>query len=343
MKILFFTIILFLLGNKASNAQQQDASPAGVMISHAHPKGGWMFNYSFMHMNMGGNFKGNEKISNEEIFNSYLMAGTSMKMDMHMLMAMHGITGRFTIMVMANYVSNSMDMTMYEGAVGAHNHSGSDVAQPQENMTMNTSGISDTKIHGIYKLMNGEKSSLVASLGVNVPTGNYKISGNPCSSTPNERYPYMMQTGTGSVDFSPGFTYLSAGNKFNWSSQLIGTLRPFKNDIGYHYGSELYLNCWGGYKIKRFASTSLRLEAITTAGMSGKDATLPMTNEPSSDYKNYGGQKINSYLGVNFFLNKGFLKESKFAVEYGIPVYQNYNGIQQGLKGIVVAGVTVSL
>ncbi|MBP9924104.1 MAG: hypothetical protein KBF92_09760, partial [Bacteroidia bacterium] len=112
MKILFFTIILFLLGNKASNAQQQDASPAGVMISHAHPKGGWMFNYSFMHMNMGGNFKGNEKISNEEIFNSYLMAGTSMKMDMHMLMAMHGITGRFTIMVMANYVSNSMDMTM---------------------------------------------------------------------------------------------------------------------------------------------------------------------------------------------------------------------------------------
>ncbi|MBP6532768.1 MAG: hypothetical protein KA285_05760, partial [Bacteroidia bacterium] len=169
MKILIINITILMLCFGFAQAQQQDVSPAGVMISHAHPKGGWMFNYTFMHMNMGGNLNGSEKISNEEIFNTYLMAGTSMKMDMHMLMAMYGITGRFTIMVMANYISNSMDMTMYEGALGAHNHGGTDVSKPQESMTMNTSGFSDTKIHGIYKLVNGERSSLVASLGVNVP------------------------------------------------------------------------------------------------------------------------------------------------------------------------------
>lgn len=339
----FTTNILILLCSHLAIAQQHDISPAGVMISHAHPKGGWMFNYSYMQMNMSDNFKGSEKISNDEIFNSYLMAGTSMKMDMHMIMTMYGVTGRLTVMAMANYVSNSMAMAMFEGATHVHNHTGSDISQPQENMTMNTSGLGDTKIYGIYKLLNGENSSLVTSLGVNLPTGSATISGNPCGSVPNERYPYMMQTGTGSVDFSPGLTYLSAGKKFNWSAQLIGTIRPFKNNIGYHYGNELLLNCWGGYKFKRFASASMRIEANSTGWMIGKDETLPLTNEPSSDYKNYGGQKINSYLGVNFFLNKGFLKESKFAVEYGIPVYQNYNGIQQGLKGVVVAGFTVSI
>jgi hypothetical protein len=234
-------------------------------------------------------------------------------------------------------------MNMFDGASHVHNHSASDITQQEQTMTMNTSGLSDTKIYGIYKMLNGENSSLVGSLGLNIPTGNYKISGNPYGSVPNERYPYMMQTGSGSVDFSPGFTYLSVKNKISWSTQIMATIRPFENTIGYHYGNELLINCWGGYKIKSIASASVRLEAVSTDGMTGSDETLAVSSEPCSDWKNYGGQKINSYLGINFFLNKGFLKESKFAIEYGIPVYQNFNGIQQGLTGALVAGFTISL
>lgn len=341
MRKLFLYIPLLLFGIN-SKAQEQDISPAGVMISHAHPKGGWMVNYSYMHMEMGDNYNGTTKISDSDIFNSYLMAGSKMKMDMHMLMAMYGVSGRFTVMAMTNYISNSMSMNMYPGASHIHNHTGSDNSQPQGTMEMNTSGLGDSKVIGIYKILNGENSSLVGSLGLNIPTGNYKISTSPVGGVSSGRYPYMMQTGTGSVDFSPGLTYFSSVKKISWSTQVIATIRPFENSIGYHYGHEIMLNCWGGYRIKSFASTSLRMEAITAGEMTGSDPTLDVSSEPSADWRNYGGQKINTYLGFNFYLNKGFLKESKFALEYGLPVYQNYNGIQQGLTGTFLGSYTLS-
>lgn len=320
---------------------QQDLSPAGVMMSHTHPKGGWMFNYTLMHMEMRDNFKGDSKIGEPEIFDNYFMAPTQMKMDMHMLMAMYGITGRFSLMLMSNYTFNSMTMNPF--SEGSHIHNPGTGTTSAENMRMVTSGFGDTKVYGLYKFLNGEKSTFAGSLGVNIPTGNFMIKGNPHGSVADQRYPYMMQTGTGSLDFSPGLMYLSAKHRITWSAQMQSIIRPFDNSIGYHFGNEYSINMWAGYKMFKFASASIRLEGIHTEKMSGKDSSLPITNEPGDDHRNYGGEKINSYLGLNFFVNKGILKESKIALEAGLPFYQNYRGIQQGNNGTVYVSYTISL
>jgi hypothetical protein len=85
-----------------------DATPAGVMISHLHAKKEWMFSYKLMTMNMSGIMSGTQSVNQESVFANYLMAPRNMQMNMHMLMGMYGITNRLTTMVMVSYNATSM-------------------------------------------------------------------------------------------------------------------------------------------------------------------------------------------------------------------------------------------
>ena len=78
-------------------------TPAGVMVSHVHPKNEWMLSYRFMDMAMLGVLSGTKKMDELDVFNLYLMNSKKMRMDMHMLMGMYGLTDRLTAMVMLNY------------------------------------------------------------------------------------------------------------------------------------------------------------------------------------------------------------------------------------------------
>jgi hypothetical protein len=84
------------------------------------------------------------------------------------------------------------------------------------------------------------------------------------------------------------------------------------------------------------------LEGIAKREIVAKDAELSTVMEPSANAKNYGGKNINTYIGVNFYLNKGFLKNSKLSMEYGMPLYQNINGIQLAQKSTIYAGWMIS-
>ncbi|HEU4716893.1 MAG TPA: hypothetical protein VFU15_03630, partial [Bacteroidia bacterium] len=87
-------------------------APLGVMTTHIHAKGQWSFLYSYMYMDMRGNRKGTSKLSDDDIFATYAMAGDKMSMQMHMLMIMYGISNRITVMGMLNYYQNNMSMSM---------------------------------------------------------------------------------------------------------------------------------------------------------------------------------------------------------------------------------------
>ena len=101
-----------------------DPTPSGVMISHVHYKNEWMVSYRYMNMGMNGLQSGVKSISENDVFTNYIMSPSSMKMDMHMLMGMYGITDRLTAMVMLNYTTSSMDMNMF--STDGHNHAGMD-------------------------------------------------------------------------------------------------------------------------------------------------------------------------------------------------------------------------
>jgi hypothetical protein len=133
----------------------------GDDVYHTHPAGMWMFNYKYMHMNMSGLQDGTTDVPLNRVIPmkgtqyGYMMSPTSMTMDMHMAMAMYGVTDRLTFMAMGTYVINEMEMVMN---MGMRNR-----AEP----TMRSYGFGDTEVRGIYKLNN----YLVGSLGIGIPTG----------------------------------------------------------------------------------------------------------------------------------------------------------------------------
>lgn len=319
-------------------AQGLDASPAGIMISHGHPKGGWMVTYSYMNMLMKNNLSGTQNISDDEIFSKdYVMSAQKMNMDMHMLMGMYGLTGRVSLMLMVSYTSNSMDMLAYSPAM--HMHGGMMDMGTLEH-THETSGLNDTKLWALVKLLNGEGSSLVFSAGINFPTGDFQISAGEHAIIEGEHQPYMMQLGSGSTDLMPGLTYFKKAGKLSWSVQALSVIRPFENSLGYHFGNELTLNAWGAYQIIPLLSASLRAEEISSTAISGADNSIYIYSEPGSNPVNSGGMAANLYAGINFYINKSFLNNSKAGVEYGLPVYQNLNGIQISTHSTINLGIT---
>jgi hypothetical protein len=310
-----------------------DATPAGVMISHLHAKKEWMFSYKLMTMNMSGIMSGTQSVNQESVFANYLMAPRNMQMNM----GMYGITNRLTTMVMVSYNATSMQMDMF--AAGAHHHhaGGSESAGPHQ---MESSGISDIKIYMLYGLLNKSNHQLLVSGGLSFPTGSILVAGSADDMMyPNVRLPYAMQPGSGTYDILPCINYLYQHKKWTASSQVSATVRTGENAVGYRLGNEYVSNNWVAYQWFSFLSSSLRLEGNIQQSIKGIDHSQYTFNEPSSNTANYGGRKVIGHFGSVFRLNKGFLKNAGFAAEYGVPLYQNVNGVQMKQR----QSVTLSL
>jgi hypothetical protein len=288
-------------------------------------------------MVMSGNLSGTQKVDDNYVFNNYIMSPKNMRMDMHMLMAMYGITNRLSVMAMFNY--NVLDMNMSMLPTTSHLHGGA----ASVTHGSKTLGLGDIQLYAVYSLLNKSDQLLLLNGGVNIPIGNIYKKGNSSDLMyPSQQLPYMMQMGSGTVDFMPGLTYLMQLDKVSWSTQLTSVIRPFMNTRNYRLGNEGTLNVWAAYQLFPWLSTSLRLEGIAKREIVAKDAELSTVMEPSANAKNYGGKNINTYIGVNFYLNKGFLKNSKLSMEYGMPLYQNINGIQLAQKSTIYAGWMIS-
>ena len=121
-----------------------DPTPSGVMLSHIHKKKQWMLSYRYMTMEMGSMQDGTEKVADSYVFQDYLMTSNKMKMDMHMLMAMYGLSEKLTLMAMFNYNILSMKMQMLPGST--HHMNGMDMSADATDMNMKTTGISLTRL-----------------------------------------------------------------------------------------------------------------------------------------------------------------------------------------------------
>ena len=304
----------------------------GDDIYHTHPEGMWMFGYKLMHTNMNGLRDGTANVSVDKVIPmmgskyGYMMAPTKMTMDMHMLMLMYGLSDRFTLMGMFNYQENSMDMLMNMG-MGMGN---------KREPTMRTSGLGDTELRGIYKIYD----NLVGSLGVSIPTGS--INQEFTTMGMKFRAPYDMQLGSGTIDVKPALTYsdLSSDAAWNWGGQISYANHLGKNDAGYSLGDNIKLTSWLQRAIGP-ASTWFRLAYNNTGRISGRDKEIdkildPMMGAPTpdADPNNYGGQRLDGFIGVSF--TKG---PFSIGIEGGIPLYQNLNGVQLKTDWFLTAGL----
>jgi hypothetical protein len=326
--LLLLLLIQFLSNKSIAQSENWVSSrpdghaPISIMGDHYHSKGQIMFSYRVMSMWMDGNLSGSEKNGNDEIFQNYMVAPQKMNMQMHMLGVMYAPVNAFTLMVMANYISNNMDLRTGMG-VG---------------FTTVSSGFGDISLSGLMKILNANRQSLHGILGISIPTGGIDQK----DDTPmadNAQLAYPMQLGSGTWDPLIGVTYLGQADLISWGTQLRSKFRLGKNDENYTLGNEFRAVAWGAIKAFDFLSFSCDLNYRTTGKISGADPDLNPMMMPLFNAENSGKNQLDAGIGSNFYVPDGKFKDLRLGIEVNYPLYQNVSGIQ--MKNVLTGTIAL--
>ncbi len=321
----------FGISHSHHNHFRPDAhAPIGVMRDHLHKKGGLMLTLRYMNMVMDGNKAGISTISDANIFDSYKVSPQKMTMDMYMLGVMYAPSNKFTLMAMQSVVKKSMDLTVQMVMNGM---------PMKRNFTTSASGLGDLNLSALYSIFNTHQTSLHLNTGVNIPIGNIQNHAN----TPmleNAKLPYAMQLGSGTFDAQLGVTYKKNYKNISWGTQLLSTFRTGKNSEGYRFGNLHQLNIWGAYNVSTNISLSARLLGVSKGKINGIDPDLNPMMVTTANTSNYGSTKIKSFIGTNIaFPETSSMRNLRIGLEAGIPVYENYNGIQMDESLSLIVGL----
>lgn len=302
-------------------------APIGVMGDHLHHKNGFMVSVRYMTMDMEGNLNGSSEASNMEIFQDYMVAPQSMKMDMMMVGIMYAPSDKLTVMLMQKFVKNDMDLSNRMGM----------------RFSTKSNGMGDLKISALYGLVNKQNTSFHFNAAINLPVADIEER----HDTPmmeNMKLPYSMQLGSGTTDLTIGGTYKGASNKLSWGIQQLSTLRTGENSEGYRLGNLFELNAWTAYGLTNWVSISGRLQGLNLKKIEGVDEELNPMMAPLANTMNSGFSKIRSYIGTNISLGeKAFFRDFKLGFEVGLPIFQDVEGIQMDEGRTINAGLRYSI
>jgi len=292
--------------------------PANLMGGHLHDHGVWMLSFRMSSMRMGGNLQGKHTISNDDIFQMYMNAPQSMRMEMYMLGVMYGLNSNITLMTMFNFMHHRMSALSKSG----------------ENFETTVSGLGDIIPSVVFKLAEWPGHKMLMNTGMRIPLGKIDYTAKMMSGNQGQM-PYIMQCGSGTFDAFLKWTYVIQKVHFSYGSQLYGLFRTGTNKQGYRLGNTYAVSSWGSYKLNNVLSISTRLEGLSKGIIKGRDKDLNVMMSPSSNYINSGGLYAYVLPGLNILIPKGKLKKNRFDIEFSLPVFQKPNGIQMKQQSIV--------
>jgi hypothetical protein len=303
-------------------ARPDGHAPISVMGDHMHKMGEWMLSYRYMNMEMDGLLAGSKNISANDANSTFGfplgMLPKDMKMDMHMFGTMYAISNKWTLMAMVNYLDN--EMSMQSAMMG----------------TMESKGISDIKLAGLYDLAQWDDGRRVhLKLGLNLPTGSIdeKHNGNILG--------YGMQLGSGTYDFEPAITYLGQTENYSYGAQLGGILRIGENDQDYTLGNRFEAALWGARKITDSFSASAKFDYSSQSEIDGahKGLTTMQKNMSPGNQASSQGRDITTFgLGLNYYFQNNGLSGHRLAAEWETPIDQKVNGVQLELDSVWTLG-----
>jgi len=300
-----------------------DHAPIGVMGDHTHKKGEMMFSYRAMLMDMDGLLEGTDDVARTDT--GYPINPEGMTMQMHMLGFMYAPSDRITLMLMANYKANDMDLFANPTGVS---------------FTTNSSGFGDLKVGALVNVLEVNNNKVHANIGLSVPTGSIEARDN----TPladDAILGYNMQIGSGTWDPTMGLTYTGKKGLFGWGAQTLFTFRVGTNDRDYRLGEKAEATAWGSVKAADFVSFSTRLKYTFIGTMSGADEEMNPMMAPIFDTANSGKKQLDINLGSNFVIKA--VKGLRLGLEVGLPVYQDVNGVQMKNNFAGTVGVQYAL
>lgn len=312
------------LVSQVANAHQRtnalDHAPIGVMADHRHKVGEIMTSVRLMHMSMDGNRSGTERQSQDDVHHAgFMVAPTSMPMQMLMAGVMYAPTDKVTLMAMLPYIQQEMDHHLCMPPASAPACGGNEAE-----FTTESSGIGDFKLSALIGLYSTAAANAHFTVGINAPTGS--IDERDDTPAGNSTLPYAMQPGSGTWDFRLGFTYNShLGSKFAWGAQTAVTLRTGDNDRDYRLGNRGHVTAWLAREVSQSMSGSIRAEAMRWSDVSGADLG---TMAPTQRADLRAGERLDLGVGLNWSAQGETLKGQRVALEIMLPAYQDLDGPQ---------------
>lgn len=182
-----------------------------------------------MRMAMAGNRKGTERIETDEVHKDFMVAPLDMAMRMHMAGLIYAPSDAATLMAMAHWMDNSMNL----------------VTRANEVADASSSGVGDIGVSALIGIKNAGSVRAHLNAGVSIPVGSIEEMGvTPMSMGEEVQLPYPMQVGSGSWDLTPGLTVLAMTGRTSWGVQGKAKLRLNENSRGYRRGHELETTAW---------------------------------------------------------------------------------------------------
>jgi hypothetical protein len=307
-------------GHDWSLARPDSHAPIGVMGDHLHGEGEWMASYRYAYMDMHGNRDGRSGRSAGDVLQRWLVAPTQMRMTMHVFGLMYAPTDRLTLMTMVPLVRIDMDHVTRMGG----------------KFTTSSDGIGDVKLAGLYGVLHEGPHRGHLNLGLSLPTGS--VDEKDYTPMGRQRLPYPMQTGSGTFDLIPGFTYSGQSERYSWGGQALATVRLGDNTHDYRLGNRFHLTGWFARLWTRSLSTSVRLEWQVWGNIHGSDDDLNPLVVPTADPDRRAGSRVDLAFGINWQFRSGPFRGHRIAAEYAVPIDQSLDGPQLETDWRVIVG-----
>lgn len=287
--------------------------PVSVMGGHIHSQGEWMVGYKFMNMEMAGNRDGENNLTPAEVLQGFPVTPLDMTVQMHMFEVMYGLTDRVTLMAMVPYLHKEMDHLTRSGV----------------NFTTETEGVGDVGLMAHVVLSHSGPHWWILTPGVTVPTGSIDERG-ATPAGPNQKLPYPMQLGSGSIDVVSALHYFYQKPQLVVGVHAKVVFSTGENDDDYQVGDRFHLAAFAARKITDAFSISGRLAGRSVDNYSGADPELNPMVVHTADVSRRGGERIDAALGLNFYFTggRGDGSAHRFLVEAAVPVFQDLDGPQ---------------
>lgn len=338
------TVILPSEAHEYDGSRPDGHAPIMVMGDHTHSAGEWMVSVRHMRMNMEGMRSSETNRSSQEVFSAnYTVTPANMAMDMTMIGLMNAPNDKVTLMAMIPYIDTEMDHEIFPMAaplIALNNGS--------RQFTTRSSGWGDLKIAGLFPFHRSKEARAHFGLGVSLPTGS--IGETDLIPGPGGRLsrqmPAPMQLGSGTVDLMPSVTYVRQKESWSFGWQARAIARLDENHHNYRLGNQIDVSSWISTNLSSQFSLSGRLRYNRAGEMKGTQSDIGF-NPPFAPSRrtvttafseNYGGQRIDAAIGLNFTATEGSLKGNRFAIELSAPIMEDLNGYQLSTKSIVTAG-----
>lgn len=301
----------------------------------------WDFSYTYRKLRSGGYRSGTTNFSFDDVLFSlgdvrtprnYPVVPTYICQDVHAFTVGYALNDKLSVNVLVPYIRQATD----------HISSVPGFAD----FLLKSKGVGDIGVSISHQEHLTKSSALQLSLGVRLAVGSINETGDtPRNGTGTlERLPYTMQIGSGTTDFTGAINYSKLVSDFRLGFGTNTTIRTGKNDNGYRLGNNFGTTAWAQYSKNHWLQPGVRVNVRAIQKIHGGDTSLRVPAAipyPASitDPNNYGGTKahISALLKV---CPKSDCKMS-FTGEYGVPIYQNLNGIQPKDRSYISASAAL--